>query len=206
VKYDGKMFCTIYIAYDESGKGHPKYPINFVKGLNNFRTSAGIDNEKSTFHKYASDFEAAKSNPQEPPARKSMLTLHEHKRKTLEIYFCSIHGIIKSKRPISDFLWVNKLDIAKGILDSSESYNNCKAATCILENIADVERENILESVKKTKFFSLTMDGSTYEASKEQETLFVRACVQGEFITKFLAIGDPASISSADLHIFVIMD
>lgn len=112
-----------------------------------------VDHEKSTFHKDAADFENARANPQETPARKSLLALNEHKRKTLEHYFRNIHGIIKSNRPISDFVWVNKLDIAKGILDSGETYNNCKAATCFLENIAEVERESILESVKKGEVF-----------------------------------------------------
>lgn len=162
-----------------------------------------VDHENSTFHKDAADFENARANPQETPARKSLLALNEHKRKTLEHYFRNIHGIIKSNRPISDFVWVNKLDIAKGILDSGETYNNCKAATCFLENIAEVERESILESVKRAKFFSLTMDGSTDEATVEQETLFVRFCCQGDTVTKFLTIGEPASTSSADLYTFV---
>lgn len=202
--YDGyMMFCKVCISYEESGKGRSKYPINFVKGSNNFRTSALLDHEKSTFHKDATDFETTKTNPKEAPARRSLLALKEHKRKTLELYFRNIHGIVKSKRPISDFLWLNKLDIAKGILDSGETYNNCKAATCFMENIAEVEREGILESVKNAKFFSLTMDGSTDEASIEQETLFVRYCVQGDVCTKFLTIGEPASTSSADLYTFV---
>lgn len=44
------------------------------------------------------------------------------------------------------------------------------------------------------------MDGSTDEATVEQETLFVRFCCQGDTVTKFLTI---ASTSSADLYTFV---
>lgn len=74
LQFDGDfnlMFCKICIAYDESGKGRAKYPINFVKGSNNFRTSALVDHDNSTFHKDAADFENARANPQETPARKS---------------------------------------------------------------------------------------------------------------------------------------
>lgn len=47
------------------------------------------------------------------------------------------------------------------------------------------------------------MDGSTDEATVEQETLFVRFCCQGDTVTKFLTIGEPASTSSAELYTFV---
>lgn len=63
--------------------------------------------------------------------------------------------------------------------------------------------QRISQSVKRAKFFSLTMDGSTDEATVEQETLFKRFCCQGDIVTKFLTIGEPASTSSADLYTFV---
>ena len=47
------------------------------------------------------------------------------------------------------------------------------------------------------------MDGSTDDASIEQESLFVRSCINGKIISKFICIGEPESTSSDDLYKFV---
>ena len=48
------------------------------------------------------------------------------------------------------------------------------------------------------------MDGSTDTSLKEQETLFVRSCKQGNIISRFLCIGEPKSTSANDLRDFVL--
>jgi hypothetical protein len=52
-------------------------------------------------------------------------------------------------------------------------------------------------------FFSLTMDGSTDDNVTGQETIFIRTCVQGKTITRFVCIGKHQSTSSEDLFAFV---
>ena len=47
------------------------------------------------------------------------------------------------------------------------------------------------------------MDGSTDDSVTEQETIFIRNCVQGKTITRFVCIGEPQSTSSENLFAFV---
>ena len=45
--------------------------------------------------------------------------------------------------------------------------------------------------------------GSTDDSVTEQETIFIRSCVQGKTITRFVCIGEPQSTSSEDMFAFV---
>jgi hypothetical protein len=47
------------------------------------------------------------------------------------------------------------------------------------------------------------MDGSTDDSVTEQETIFIRNCVLGKTITRFVCIGEPQSTSSEDMFAFV---
>jgi hypothetical protein len=52
-------------------------------------------------------------------------------------------------------------------------------------------------------FFSLTMEGSTDDSVTEQETVFLRTCMEGKIVNRFVCIGEPKSTGSADLFAFV---
>ncbi|XP_062589081.1 zinc finger protein 862-like [Saccostrea cucullata] len=120
----------------------------------------------------------------------------------IELKFRNIHAIIKHNRSISDFDWMNSLDEAKGMQHGS-TYNNRWAATAFIECISDTLKEEMLSQIKGTKFFSLTMDGTTDSGTAEQETLFIRFCSAGKISCHFLCIGEPRSTTSADLLKFV---
>ena len=47
------------------------------------------------------------------------------------------------------------------------------------------------------------MDGSTDDNVTEQETIFIRTCVHGKTITRFVCIGEHQSTSSENLFAFV---
>ena len=112
---------------------------------------------------------------------------------------------MKNNRPLSDFIWLNELDFCKGLLASSKTaYDNPHSAADFLGMIASVERENIVNLVRKADFFSLTMDGSTDKGTIEQETLFVRSSHKGRLHEKFLCVGEPQSACSEHLFDFVI--
>lgn len=93
--------------------------------------------------------------------------------------------MIKKNRPISDFVWLNELDEAKGIVHGV-TYNNQNAANGFLECISDAEKDHLSTLMENVKFFPLTMYGSTDDSTTEQETLFMRFCVMGKITTRFL--------------------
>ncbi|XP_062618557.1 zinc finger protein 862-like [Saccostrea cucullata] len=177
---------------------------SFISGSKNFRLSAVSDHEKS---KYIRAVDILKSREdakkKSTTAHKCVLSLNQSIRKHIEIKFRNIHALIKKNRPISDFVWLNELDEAKGIVHGV-TYNNQNAATGFLECISDSEKDHLSTLMEKVKFFSITMDGSTDDSTTEQETLFVRFSMMGKITTRFLCIGEPRSQYSAlDLLNFV---
>jgi hypothetical protein len=72
--------------------------------------------------------------PTDTPAHKALLTLNEKNRKELDLKFRNVHAVIKHNRPISDYVWLNELDEAKG-LDHGETYNNRFSGHCAFHNI-----------------------------------------------------------------------
>ena len=147
------------------------------------------------------DRHLAKVAPTKTEGYKCQVALLEKQRKQLDLKFRNIHAIIMKNRPLSDFTWLTALDKAKG-LEVGESHSNPHAATSMLGFISETERE-MVEMVQKSKFFSLTMDGSTDDATIEQETLFIRTCINGKLFVKFLCVGEPNSTSSQELYQFV---
>ncbi len=175
----------------------------FVTGSANFKYGTINDHEKSSQHKEAVAKKRASEKPSQTPAAQGLLALNEHIRKQLEFKFRNIHAVVKHNRPLTDFVWLNELDKAKG-LDVGISYNNEKAGPKFLKNIADMEREHSEDVVADTKFFSLTMDGTTDGGTVEQETLFMRTCRSGNIDTRFICIGEPEATTSEALHAFVL--
>ena len=113
---------------------------NFVCGSKNYRVSTITDHEGSVCHLKATEiFKAkelkAKATPEtKSEAEKTLISLNESARKEIENKFRNVHALIKHNRPISDFIWINELDEAKG-LSHSVTYNNRAAATLFLEII-----------------------------------------------------------------------
>ena len=76
------------------------------------------------------------------------------------------------------------------------------AVTCFMEFISlrEGKTHDILSEIN---LFSFTMDGSTDDNVTEQETIFIRTCVHGKTITRFVCIGEHQSTSSENLFAFV---
>ena len=208
-KIKNTMTCSYCIQFIEEKYG--KINVNspdkiqknqFLYGSNNFRTSSLHDHETTKLHQQAVDRHLAKVAPTKTEGYKCQVALLEKQRKQLDLKFRNIHAIVMKNRPLSDFTWLTALDKAKG-LEVGESHSNPHAATSMLGFISETHRESIVEMVQKSKFFSLTMDGSTDDATIEQETLFIRTCINGKLFVKFLCVGEPNSTSSQELYQFV---
>ena len=119
--------------------------------------------------------------------------------------FRNAHAVSKQNRPISDFIWLAKLDKVKGI-DPGESgtYLNGKACLNFIQCIADSERHKIINRLSSVPYFSFMMDGSTDISGDEQETIYVRFVDKGTVHEHFLDIGSPISTCSQNLYEHVI--
>ena len=202
----GIMTCTWCTKYEVAKKKPDNLKVAkslFVTGSTNFRFGTLNDHEKSSQHRDAESKKKAMEQPSQTQAAHGLLALHEHNRKQLELKFRNVHALAKANRPLKDFVWLNELDRAKG-LDIGVAYNNQIAAPVFLKSIASVEHNKLADAVEATRFFSITMDGTTDNAAVEQETIFLRSSTAGSISTRFLCIGEPESTTSEALHSFVL--
>ena len=70
----------------------------------------------------------------------------------LAIPKCPCFG--KKNRPYSDFVWLNDLDVAKG-LEVQPNYTNVKAAVTFTNNIATTELNKVIQEVGTRGIISL---------------------------------------------------
>ena len=137
-------------------------------------------------------------------AAKALSALRESKRKELGFLVRNAHAVAKQNRPLSDYTWLNALDKAKGV-EIGDTYLSEKAGFGFIKTIAQIEQQRLL-SMCTSGFFSIIMDGSTDISGHEQETLYVRLCVDGNPTLKFMSIGSPSSTKSCDLIQYIESD
>ena len=85
---------------------------------------------------------------------------------------------------------MSELDRMKG-LDVGDTYINNHAAANFVTCIGDVTNREVLSELSGTKFYSLTMDGTTDVSTSEQECVYVRAAKNGKIQSNFLKMVEP---------------
>lgn len=136
LKYDNEKQLMYCIKFVTSGKHRGNYPISFIKGCANFKTSALNDHESSKQHIDAVAHFKAIETPEKTVAKQTLIFLNEHKRHQLENHFRNVHALVKNNRPVRDIIWLTELDKAKNI-DVGETYSNRKSATTLMEYISE---------------------------------------------------------------------
>ncbi len=176
---------------------YAKYPdpkrenVSWTKGTKNYRLQSVKEHENSKMHlKAVGALRAQAAKPGETVAEKSVLKLKEDIAKKLVPMFRNVHALAKECRPMRDFLWLTKLDIAKGV-KISESYQTTFSAKTFMTFIAKDVREKVAEHVQQAKFLAVTCDGATDVASMEQEGTCIRFCMKGQLFVKFAGVSAP---------------
>ena len=180
---------------------------DFVKGSSNFKISTVRDREDSPGHRYArqlktdEDYRVA-GRVAQTPAGEALQQLKSSEREPLRNMLRNAHAVAVSNRPLSDYNYLNALDKAKG-LQINSAYQNAKACGAFVDCIASVYEDSLMKYLSQSHFFSLTMDGTTDISAKEQESLFVRASLNGVVSHNFLRFVEPESTASNDLFVVV---
>ena len=186
---------------------NPKSSNPFVNGCSNFRTSALNDHEASVCHQRAQQLDKCKtvSGTQllRTDAGRALYALRQAEWDRLISMFRNAHAVVKNNRPLHDYVWLNKLDAAKGI-NVGQTYNNEKASLTFTKCIAEAERNEMREYLDSVNFFSIMMDGSTDISGDEQEAIYLRMAKDGKVTEKFLALGSPKSTCASDLKDFLL--
>ncbi|XP_014675882.1 PREDICTED: zinc finger protein 862-like [Priapulus caudatus] len=111
--------------------------------------------------------------------------MNEATMSRLEKLFHNAHALALAGRPYTDFVWMAKLDQAKG-LDVGSTYLNDKAAHQFIDAIASVEMEHLKDKLLETNFVSILSDGTTDVSVQENEIFYIRMCIKGTITVHFL--------------------
>ncbi|CAG2257191.1 unnamed protein product [Mytilus edulis] len=127
-------------------------------------------------------------------AQKSIESLNKAVINKLSILFKTVHALCLAGRPFSDYVWMSKLDKAKG-LDIGQTYLNSNSAKEFSKFIALTELNKIAQIIQSSKFVSILSDGSTDCSVTEVEIVYARICNAGEIKVFFL---NPAFVDKSD--------
>ncbi|XP_069105153.1 zinc finger protein 862-like [Argopecten irradians] len=134
--------------------------------------------EKSKAHIKSVEIVAGKKKAaagEETLATKSLQSLNKAVIDKLIILFRNAHALCLSGRPFTDFVWLTKLDKAKG-LDIGNTYLNNKRAKEFTDYIAQIQLNQVHDVFEESNFVSVMSDGSTDSSITEIEiVLFVNA-------------------------------
>lgn len=111
-------------------------------------------------------------------AQKTVESLNKAVMDKLIIMFKTVHAISLAGRPFSDYVWMSKLDQAKG-LDIGNTYLNSNSAKEFCKFIAIAEMNKIADNLNKAKFVSIMSDGSTDSSVTEVEIVYSRISIGG---------------------------
>lgn len=94
-------------------------------------------------------------------------------------------------------MWIRK---TKG-LDVGQTYQNDKAGSAFVGDIAKVEQDRTVNLIDGASFFSLTIDEAINVSGTEQESVYIHFAHKGIKQQKFIQFVSPTSTSAEDICI-----
>lgn len=171
----------------------------WITGTNNFKIDTLKTHEQSKYHEEAHRVASSKQKDlSSSHAAIAPRKLNEANLMKVSVRFRNAHAVSKLDKSFKDYVWLCKLDKAKG-LDIGTIYDNDKAGRVFTKYIAQAETTKTVSLLENAKFYSLTIDGATDSGVTEQESLYIHTCVEGERKQRFLQFLNPKSTSSQDI-------
>ena len=197
LSYSGsKMWCAAC-----SGAGLSNA---FTSGVSTMKLDSIQSHELSKAHlRSVTAFNAeCKGVPEETPASQALISLKQKEAARVGIKFRSAHAVAKHQLSFALYPILCELDQAKG-LDVGSSYLNDKACRDFIGYIAQDVNDKTVKTLKESKFFSFTCDGTTDYRGDDYESLYVRSSLRGVVTELFLSVGKAESSCSADICDFI---
>lgn len=210
LKYDGTNMRCQFCVDNETKIRHLLKTRNMITGVSSYRKDVIDRHEKTEAHKHAEEIVKNAIASKQAPAFEIVSKMDKNNQTKLEHLFRNVHALVKHNKSLTDYAWVCVLDEQKGV-DIGQSYRTNFSAQQFAHVIASHEKCILAETLKDISFISITCDGSTDSASKEQEIVFVQYCHKGNIFTKFIGIDTPEradadGILKCMLGIFTRMD
>ncbi|KAG1666867.1 Lysosome-associated membrane glycoprotein 5 [Nymphon striatum] len=153
----------------------------FVVGCSNLRHGALVYHQNSEGHKHAIMIQTAKtSKPGDMPADRALAKLNDKNFERLGKLFRNAHAIVKNCRPMTDFIWMAKLDKAKDV-DIGDTYLNDKSCKEIIVAIAESTRHPIEQLLETTQ----PAPEDTFVVRDENGNICIIAKFEAKFAIKY---------------------
>lgn len=160
----------------------------FVLGAGIYKHDSITKHESSKTHEKCILIAKAKAEPKAVSAAyKIVKTMNAEIMEKLDKLFRNCHAIAVKNKPLTDYLWMCKLDEAKNI-ELGQTYRNLEYAKKFVSAIAEVELHSVTELVRRCSFLTVIGDGSTDISVKEQEMWFMRTAIEGEIYVRFMGV------------------
>jgi hypothetical protein len=181
---DGLMFCRFCIDSRKSG--------NFVSGCDSMKLDAITKHAKSKQHMYAESVAKAKTQPKEKSAAAGIVrALNKDIIDKLSVMFRTVHALAIHNRPLSDFVWMSRLDEKKSDINLGTTYRNKMSAATFRNYIAESEFRRTSDMLRTNRFLCLIGDGSTDSSVQEQELWYARSSRNGSVSVTFAGVSSP---------------
>ena len=119
------------------------------------------------------DAYAAKTVPQETPMARLSRKLRSEQQDKFVYLFNTAHSVAMHNWSLKDFKPLCGLQSKNGVL-IGENYQNRPGVTNFINSIAEVQRQDTMKCLAKSRFISIRADGSTDRSIIEQEAVYVR--------------------------------
>lgn len=202
-----KVKCFLCKKHLDSIKTLRNFSSIWIDGSNSVKKDSIQKHLSGEAHKRASELElretlgGAAFNEKvvkETPIGKGLSKMAKKDLETLRICFNSVYYLVKQERPFSDYPNLISLQHKNGV-KNFKSYITDRAAADFTDHIAEVSKDELIETIKDANYFSLLTDGSTDSASIEEEVIYLLFLKDGKPEVKFVSIETPSHTTAEGL-------
>lgn len=177
-----KLRCSVCVDYKERICSRRNFSDKWIVGADSIRTSNIRDHAKAEQHKHAMNLfrrdqaSASGSDSLSSGSIQGMLCqLSPSQRTKLQNKFDIAYFTVIEKIPFRKYPRICELEARHGV-SIGTAYTNEVSCKTFTHYIADAQRKELLDKLKKVKFVSVLMDGSTDKGNVDDELFMAVWC------------------------------
>lgn len=181
-KVVNQLKCKVCSDFAERIRGSKNFSDKWIIGADSVRLSNVCDHAQSDQHAHAMLLlkkQHAKSAGLPPssydPIAQALNKLSDDERVKLQLKFDIAHFVATQKLPFTMYPQICELEVHHGV-SLGTSYINETAGKEMMHYIAESRRQELKQTLAKSKFFSLLLDGSTDTANIDNELILAVWC------------------------------
>ncbi|KAI4830176.1 hypothetical protein KUCAC02_001826 [Chaenocephalus aceratus] len=177
------MFCKSCRAFPSLAKGNNLF-VGVSGGKIRIKT---LQEHSKTSHSDCEGAQAAKVNPSGTPIACVLQKMSENVREKMTKLFNIAYFVAKEEAPFTMFPSLVDLHHKNG-LDLGDTYKNDNACRTFVQAIGQSMKDDLVEKLKNTHFFSVMSDSSVDRSQKDQEMVYLTYVEDGKPVNPFVDI------------------